>query len=144
MDDKDSRILDYLLENGRDKTSKISRELDIPRVTVHERIQGMVERGIIRKFAAIPDYEAIGKKMTAFIFVGFNATHKVLQRDLAKKIASLREVVEVHIITGEWDLLVKVRGNTLKEVGDLVLDRLRELEGIEKTETMAVFQTVKD
>jgi Lrp/AsnC family leucine-responsive transcriptional regulator len=50
----------------------------------------------------------------------------------------------VHIITGQWDLLLKARGNTLKEIGDLVLDRLREMEGIEKTETVAVFQTVKD
>jgi Lrp/AsnC family leucine-responsive transcriptional regulator len=144
MDQKDHKILGYLMENGRDKISDISRELDIPRVTVHERIQGMMKSGVIRKFTAVPDYEAIGLKFTAFIFVGFSANQRVSQRDLAKKIAQMREVSEVHIITGQWDLLLKARGNTLKEIGDLVLDRLREMEGIEKTETVAVFQTVKD
>ncbi len=144
MDKKDLKILDYLMENGRDKISDISRELDIPRVTVHERIQGMIRRGEIRRFTVVPDYEAIGLKFTAFIFVGFSANQKVSQRELARKISQMREVVEVHIITGSWDLLLKARGNTLKEIGDLVLDKLREMQGIEKTETVAVFQTVKD
>lgn len=144
MDDKDRKILEYLMENGRDKTSDISRELDIPRVTVHERIQNMLQKGIIKKFSAIPDYEALNMQFVAFIFVGFSPLQKVSQRDLAKRIAALHEVVEVHIVAGQWDLLVKARGRSLKEIGDLVLDRLREMEGIEKTETVAVFQTVKD
>ena len=43
MDAKDQRIFQYLVEHGRDKISDISKELDIPRVTVYERIQGMVK-----------------------------------------------------------------------------------------------------
>lgn len=143
MDQKDRMILEYLIENGRDKISDISRTLDIPRVTVHERIQGMVRRGVIRKFTAVPDYEVLGTPFVAFIFVGFRSANKISQRELAKKVSQMKEVEEVHIIAGAWDLLLKVRARSLKDIGDLVLDRLREMEGVEKTETITIFQTVK-
>lgn len=143
MDQKDRMILEYLIENGRDKISDIARTLDIPRVTVHERIQGMVHRGIIQKFTVVPDYEALGIPFVAFIFVGFHSVNKVSQRELARKISQIKEVEEVHIIAGEWDLLLKVRTRSFKEIGDLVLDSLREMEGVERTETITIFQTVK-
>ena len=143
MDQKDRMILEYLIDNGRDKISDISRTLDIPRVTVHERIQGMIKRGVIKKFTIVPDYEVLGNPFVAFIFVGFHSANKISQRDLARKVSQMREVEEVHIIAGEWDLLLKVRARSLKEIGDLVLDRLREMEGVERTETIAIFQTVK-
>ena len=56
MDQKDHLIMDYLKEDGRAKISDISRELNIPRITVYERIQAMIKSGIIKKFTIIPDY----------------------------------------------------------------------------------------
>ncbi|MCL6091194.1 MAG: Lrp/AsnC family transcriptional regulator [Candidatus Thermoplasmatota archaeon] len=143
MDSKDSRIFQYLLEHGRDKISDISKTLDIPRVTVYERIQGMVRDGIIQKFTIIPDYKAIGLPVVSFIFVAFNPNADVTQRQLADKISKFREVEEVYIVTGEWDMLVKVRLQSVEEVGNFVLDKLRGIRGVEKTETIAVFSVVK-
>ncbi len=143
MDKKDRTILEYLIENGRDKISDIARTLDMPRVTVHERIQGMLQKGIIQKFTLVPDFEALGIPFVAFVFVGFRPSSDVSQRELAERISRMSEVEEVHIIAGEWDLLIKARAKSLKEIGNLVLDRLREMEGVERTETVTIFQTVK-
>ena len=45
---------------------------------------------------------------------------------------------------GEWDILLKVRASTLEEIGNLVVDRLRSMSGVEKTETCVSFQTIKE
>lgn len=144
MDQKDKRILDYLMEKGRDKISDISRALDIPRVTVYERIQNMVRNGTIRKFVAIPDFAAIGYPVTSFVLVLFDASKGISEKKLAEKIAKMKNVEEVHIITGEWDLLLKIRAESMDELGNMVLEKLRETEGVGKTQTIAIFQTVKD
>jgi DNA-binding Lrp family transcriptional regulator len=53
-------------------------------------------------------------------------------------------VYEVHIISGEYDLLLKVRGKTLDDIGTLVVDKLRQLKGVGRTITFACFETVKE
>jgi Lrp/AsnC family leucine-responsive transcriptional regulator len=53
-------------------------------------------------------------------------------------------VQEVHIITGDWDLLVKLRAENVDAVGKFVVDKLRLIKGLEKTLTCMVFETVKE
>ncbi|EMR74764.1 transcriptional regulator [Thermoplasmatales archaeon SCGC AB-540-F20] len=64
--------------------------------------------------------------------------------NLARRIAKLQGINEVHIISGEYDLLLKVRGKSLEEIGKLVVDKLRELKGVGRTLTCACFETVKE
>jgi Lrp/AsnC family leucine-responsive transcriptional regulator len=53
-------------------------------------------------------------------------------------------VQEVHIITGDWDLLVKLRAESVDAVGKFVVDKLRLIKGLEKTLTCMIFETVKE
>ncbi len=143
MDKKDAEILRCLTINSREKIADISRELGIPRITVYERIKGLVERGVIKKFTVIPDYNSIGLPVVAFIFVSFRNTGKLSQRDLAKTISEFQEVDEIYIIAGQWDILVKIRAKNSEDVGNFVLDKLRIIDGVQNTETISVFSVVK-
>ena len=143
MDKKDTEIMKCLTENSREKIADISRELGIPRITVYERIKGLVDKGVIKKFTIVPDYTAIGLPVVAFIFVSFRNTGKLSQRELAKTISSFQEVDEIYIIAGQWDILVKIRARDTEEVGSFVLDKLRVIDGVQNTETISVFSVVK-
>ncbi|MHB8360461.1 MAG: Lrp/AsnC family transcriptional regulator [Thermoplasmataceae archaeon] len=141
MDQKDREILNYLIRNGRDKVSEISRMLDIPRITVHERIERMKKDSIIKGFSAIPDYSLLGYDTTAFILASFDARSGISQRDLARRISQIEGVSEVHIIAGEWDIMIKARVKSTKDLGRIVLEKLREMPGIARTTTLNVFDT---
>ena len=65
-------------------------------------------------------------------------------RIVAKEIARFPEVQEAHIVSGEWDFLVKVKVQSVDAVGKFVVDELRLLRGIEKTQTCFVFETEKE
>ena len=144
IDKKDEMILTELQKNARESTKKIAANIKIPRVTVHDRINKMVKKGVIKSFNVTVDYKKIGYSSEAFIFVSFLSNPDVSQRELAKKISKLPGVYEVHIISGEYDLLLKVRGKSLEDVGKLVVDKLRQLRGVDKTLTFACFETVKE
>jgi len=144
IDAKDSRILSELIKEGRKPIVEIAKELDLPRATVQERLRKMVDSGVIKRFVAIPDYSRIGRQVMAYVFVAFSSEGGLSQRKLAEEISRTPGVYEVSVISGEWDMLLKVRANSVEEIGKLVVDRLRTMKGIEKTETCVSFQTIKE
>ncbi len=144
LDEKDSDILQALIEDSRNTTKAIARNLGIPRATVHDRIVKMEQKGVIKKYTAIPDYSKLGLGVTAFILVQFESEKGVSQRDTADEIALIPGIFEVHMISGEYDMILKVRGSSMEDVGRLVIDRLRDVKGVARTLTCAVFSTVKE
>jgi Lrp/AsnC family leucine-responsive transcriptional regulator len=144
LDEKDSSILDELVKDSRKTTKSIAKELGIPRATVHDRIVRMEQRGTIRRYTALPDYAQLGLGVTSFVLVQFESEKGVSQRDTAEEIASMPGIFEVHMISGEYDMLLKVRGGSMEEIGKLVIDRLRDVKGVARTLTCACFTTVKE
>src|SRR3990167_8097015 len=134
QDEKDTLILEELKRNSRASTVDISRKTGIPRVTVHERI---------KKFTVIPDYKKLGNETSAFVLISY-LPNKLIQKEVAEKIAKVPDVYEIHLIAGEWDMIAKVRGKNLEEIGKLVLERIRKIEGVAKTFTLACFETIKE
>ncbi len=149
MDEKDRRILEILQKNCKLTTKELARMLNMPQTTVFVRIKKLEREGIIKSYRAILDAKKVGKPVTAFVLVSFSyripEEKKILsQRQIAKKISLFPEVQEVHIIAGQWDMIVKVKAKSVEEVGKFVVERLRKIEGIEKTLTCIVFFTEKE
>lgn len=144
LDDKDSAIIEELVKDSRKTTKAIAKELGMPRATVHDRIAKLEQRKVIRKYTAIPDYPQLGLGVTAFILVQFEPEKGISQRDTAEEISEMSGIFEVHMISGEYDMLLKVRGASMEEIGKLVIDKLREVKGVARTLTCACFSTVRE
>jgi len=144
LDEKDSSILEELMKDSRKTTKSIAKELGIPRATVHDRILRMEQRGTIKRYTAVPDFGQLGLGVTSLVLVQFEPEKGVSQRDTAEEIASMHGIFEVHMISGEYDMLLKIRGASMEEIGKLVIDRLREVKGVARTLTCACFTTIKE
>lgn len=144
LDEKDLAILDVLQENGRLTVKEISKKVNSPITTTHARLKKLEKEGYIKAYRAILDARKLGFTTTAFIFVSFSREQGLDQRKVAEQIAKIPEVQEVHIITGEWDILVKARVGSVDDLGELVVGRLRSIQGVERTYTSVVLETVKE
>ncbi|MDV3103765.1 MULTISPECIES: Lrp/AsnC family transcriptional regulator [Thermococcus] len=144
IDEVDLKLLEELRENARENIASLSKKLKIPRTTVHYRIKKLVDEGVIEKFTIKPNYKKLDLGTTAFILARYDPDSGINQREVARRVAALDGVYEVHIITGEWDLLIKVRARNSEEIGKIVIDRLREIKGISQTVTMVSFVSVKE
>jgi len=149
LDEKDLAILALIQENCKLTAKEIARKIDSPITTVFAKIKRMEDLGIIKEYRAILDAKTLGRGTTAFILasVSYGAkgnTPQISQRDIANEIAKFPEVQEVHIITGDWDLLVKLKAESVDVIGKFVIDKLRLIKGIEKTLTCMVFETCKE
>lgn len=143
-DEKDELILQKLRLDSSKSISDIANELHIPRTTVQERIRKLVQNGIIKRFTVQTDYSKLGKSVTAYILISFMSTSGVSQREAAARIAEIPDVYEVHVISGDWDIIAKARGASIQSIGELVLDQIRNVKGVERTLTCTSFAAIKE
>jgi Lrp/AsnC family transcriptional regulator, leucine-responsive regulatory protein len=148
LDEKDHYILTLIQENSKLTANQIAKKINCPITTVFAKIKRMEEMGIIKQYRAILSAQKLNLGTGAFILAAVSYRTKdntpITQREVAEEIARLPEVQEVHIITGDWDLLVKLRAENVEAVGKFVVDKLRRISGLEKTLTCMVFETVKE
>ncbi len=149
LDEKDLAIIALLQEDGKLTAKQIAKKVSAPLTTVFAKTRRMEQQGIIRGYRAIVSPEKLGAGTSAFVLAsvsyratGDSAPHS--QRTVAEEIAKFAEVQEVHIITGDWDLLIKLRAESVDAIGKFVVDKLRLINGLEKTLTCMVFETVKE
>jgi len=149
LDEKDSAILKLIQTNSKLTAKQISRRINAPITTVFAKTKRMEDLGIIKEYRAIVAPEKLNAGTVAFILasVSYRTTldgAPLSQRVVAQEIAKFPEVQEVQIITGDWDLLVKLRAENVDAIGKFVVDKLRLIQGLEKTLTCMVFETVKE
>ena len=149
LDEKDIAILALIQENSNLTAKQVSKKINAPITTVFAKIKRMEELGVIKEYRAIVAPEKLGLGTAAFILASVSYRAKaddlpISQRTVAEEIAKFSEVQEVHIITGDWDLLIKLRAEDVDVIGKFVVDKLRLIKGLEKTLTCMVFETVKE
>jgi Lrp/AsnC family transcriptional regulator for asnA, asnC and gidA len=138
LDEKDEAILQSLEIDSRKGTQAIADSLSLPRVTVHDRIRRLKEKGVIKRFTIQRDPRAVGLELRAFIFIRCERG-QVDRRDVAEQLVALPFCIRVSIITGDWDLLVEVVASSMDTLGDAILDQLSKVPGVSGTQTMVSF-----
>jgi DNA-binding Lrp family transcriptional regulator len=149
LDEKDMAILSLIQENSKLTARQVAQRINAPITTVFAKTKRMEELGIIREYRAVLAPEKLDAGTAAFILASVSYRAKaddipVSQRAVAEEIAKFPEVQEVHIITGDWDLLIKLRAESVEAIGKFVVDKLRLIKGLEKTLTCMVFETIKE
>ena len=146
MDKKDEKILNLLTENSNLTTHQLSKRLLIPITTIHNRIKKLQKEGIIKKYTVELDNKKLGKTVAAFIHITVDyrllKQMKISQYDLAKKIKQHESVEEAAMVTGGTDIIIKIRVRSIDELDNFVTKHLRNIEGIEKTQTMVILNEI--
>ncbi|MFX1532656.1 MAG: Lrp/AsnC family transcriptional regulator [Promethearchaeota archaeon] len=149
IDKTDGKILSILKKNADMSMEALREILDfeheitITRQAVQARVKKLKDEEIL-KIKGIVNHEKLGQKVLAFVLVSFLPGGRYSQRELAKQMAEIPEIHGVWVISGDWDILLKVRVNSLEDIGNLIVDKIRTLEGVGKTITCACFSTVKE
>lgn len=149
IDAIDVQIMKELQKDGRATNAKISKRVGKGISTVHARIKALREHGYIERFTAVLDPKKLERGTTAFILV--TVTYRVpggskviSQREFCKDIAGHRLVQAVHVLSGEYDVLLKVRARDIEEMNRFIVDFLRKKPAVDKTLTMFAMDTYLD
>ena len=132
IDELDARLLALLDAEPRVSVLEIARRLSVARGTVQARLDRMRRTGVVRGFGPVVDPAALGYPVTAFctLEISQGGGHDAVARHLA----AIPEVLEVHTITGPGDLLVRVVARSNRDL-QRVIDRVVADDGVLRTST---------
>ncbi len=140
LDATDRSILEALGLDSRKSHRQLARELGVAQGTVTNRIRRLEERGVIQGYGVRVDPEQVGWSMT--IIAGLRIAKGAMLR-VQQEIAQDPRVQAVYDVTGEYDSLVMARVRDRSDLNDLT-KTVFTLEGIERSFTRVVLNTVKD
>ena len=141
----EDEILKILEENARTSDSEIARMVGLDEAEVKSTISELEKRGIIRKYKALINYEKAGlETVQALIDVKLSPERGAGYDSVAERISKFSEVRSVRLVSGENDLLVRVEGNTMREVAHFVAEKIAPLEQVRNTVTHFLLKIYKE
>ncbi len=142
LDKTDRRILELLQQDGRLSNVKLARTLGLAAPSALSRVRNLEAHGVIQAYHARIDPVSLDLKLLAFIFVKTDSLRK--ENRAGEQISRLRGVLEVHNITGEDALLVKLRTSGPEDLATLIREDLSRIEGVVSTKTTIVLHTTAE
>ncbi len=137
FDTLDLTILDALSRNARTPYLEIAREFGVSGAAVHQRVQRLMANNVIVGTSCNLSAEALG--FTTVAYVGLNLQPDASFDAVLRSLKEIPEVTECHLVTGPYDLLIRLEAHDNHHLFDLVQQKLRPL-GIARTETMLSFR----
>ncbi|WP_026876413.1 Lrp/AsnC family transcriptional regulator [Jiangella gansuensis] len=138
IDELDARILELFTREPRIGVLEASRRLQVARGTVQARLDKLRDTGVVASFAPTVDPAALGFRVTAFASLDIR---QGARESVAAHLSRIPEVLEVHTITGQGDLLCRI---VARDNDDLqrVIDDLVGDDDIVRTSTLIALSTV--
>jgi Lrp/AsnC family transcriptional regulator, leucine-responsive regulatory protein len=137
VEETDRTIVRLLAEDGRMSFTDLGRRTGLSTSAVHQRVRRLEQRGVIRGYHAVVDYEAVGLPLTAFISV--KPIDVSAPDDVPDRLADIAEIEACHSVAGEESYILKARveGPTQLEA---LLSRVRSQANV-STRTTVVLST---
>lgn len=140
LDDIDRRILSMLQEDARTPYVKIADQLGVSDATIHIRVRKLLDKGIIKQFTALLDEGQVGQSITTYVLV---RVEPGTIEQVCEALSKLENVYEIHEVHERYDILVKVKGNSLNEFRDVLTQEIRSIPHILGSEAYTVYKTWK-
>jgi len=145
IEDKHNEVLRILEENARLSDKEIATLAGLKESEVKSIIGELENRGVIRKYKAIIDYEKAGiESVQALIDIKVTPERSTGYDSIAERISKFPEVKSVRLVSGEYDLSVLVTGKTMREVAYFVAEKIAPLEQVRNTVTHFLLKTYKE
>ena len=137
FDTLDLTILNALCANARTPYLEIAREYGVSGAAVHQRVQRLLASNVIVGSQCLIDPATIGFHVVSYL--GISAKPGTDIEKLVASLAEVKEITECPVVTGRYDIIVKMHARSNEDILQIIQERLRPLD-IASTETMVSFR----
>lgn len=134
IDNTDLRILEILRDDAKKPFTEVARRVNVSQGTVHVRMSKLEEAGIVEKTTLKLNYARLGYDITAFI--GIFLEKSALYDQVVTKLKEIQEITSIHYTTGNYSMFVKIHCRDTNHLKEVLHDKMQQVDGIERTETM--------
>ena len=137
LDETDRLIVEALRADGRMSMRALADRVHISRASAYARVARLEQDGVITGYAAQVDPIRYGYALSAYVYLD------IAQRSwksVRGQLLVMPEVDHVALLSGEHDILLRVRARDAVSLRDVVLTRLQEIPEVRATQTVLIFE----
>lgn len=143
LDAVDRKILSALLHNARLTNNELAERVGLSPSPCWTRVKRLEANGTIERYAAVIDQSALGLDDIVFIEITLQQHDEQVLQQFGSEIARIPEVLECHLVTGEYDYLVKVAVAGTADYERFLRERLYRIKGIRHSRTTFSLRALK-
>ncbi|HOE60863.1 MAG TPA: Lrp/AsnC family transcriptional regulator [Kiritimatiellia bacterium] len=138
-------LLELLKKNARESDATLAKKLALTETEVRERIAAYERDGVIRGYQAVLNQDRIEQTdVRAVIELRIRPEREGGFDRIANRIGKFPQVESMCLMSGAYDLLLFVKGQSLQQVAQFVSAHLASLDGVLSTTTHFILKTYKD
>ena len=127
MDDIDKKILNILQNNFRISYKDLGKKVKMAASSVHNRVQKMLDEGIIKKEDTIINPMRAGFDTIAILGLSVDP---LKMDEVAEKIALFDEVQLIATTTGDHDIVVRIIAYDEKALWRFINEKIKTIDGV--------------
>jgi Lrp/AsnC family transcriptional regulator, leucine-responsive regulatory protein len=133
VDDLDLTLLRALAVDARQSQRALARAVGMSPPAIADRLARLERLGAIRGYRVELDWAALGYPVVVYLAV--TANPGVDLSEIARAIRALPEAQDMSVVTGAFDLLVRLRVRDHTHLRELLLNTIFQIPGVQRTET---------
>lgn len=137
LDELDEKILRLIIGDARKPFLEVARECNVSGAAIHQRVQKLMNAGVIKGTEFIVDSSKIGYKTCAYMGLFLQSPGQFTT--VSEALRKIPEVVECHYTTGQYDLFIKIYAKDNEHLLGIIHNKLQPL-GLARTETLISFK----
>ena len=134
IDNLDKRILQIVMHNARIPSKDVALVCGVSRAAIHQRIQRMIELGIITGSGYNVNTQLLGYSTCTYI--GVNLERAALYSTVVQEFEKIPEITEFHFTTGPYTMLIKLYAKDNQHLMELLNKKIQMIPGVVGTETL--------
>jgi Lrp/AsnC family transcriptional regulator, leucine-responsive regulatory protein len=144
LDKTDRKILDLLQRNGRLSMTELAEQIGLSATPCTERVRRLEREGVITGYHARLNPAAVGLGMLVFVELKMATKSDQVFNQVKRQIAGVPEVLDCHLVAGDFDYLIKARISEMSQYRRLLGNILLKLPGATESRSYIVMEELKE
>jgi DNA-binding Lrp family transcriptional regulator len=143
LDRYDKAILAELQRDGRISNVQLAGLVSLSESACLRRVKALEQAGLIERYAALLNQKKAGLTGTVFVHIALRREEQSQLAEFEAAVQNIPEVMECHLMTGEFDYLLRVVIADMADFERLHNDSLTRLPGVSRVNSSVAIRTVR-
>jgi Lrp/AsnC family leucine-responsive transcriptional regulator len=144
LDRIDLAILDELQTNARVTNHELSNRVNLSPTPCLERVRKLEKDGYIKHYRATLNAGRLGIGLVVFVEISLTRTGPDVFAQFKQAAISVPEIQECHLVSGNFDYLIKARVADIEQYRTLLGETILALPGVKDSRSYIVMETCKE
>lgn len=143
LDAIDLRILSALQDDSSISNVELARRINLSPSPTLARVKHLESSGVISRYVALANPAALGLQLTVFVKVSLDRQVSAALKRFESEIAQFDEVMEVYLMTGDEDYLLRLVVPDIQALERFILNHLTKIPHVSNIRSSFALKQVK-